>query len=1092
MSSTGKTHASSTSTLVNHHRFSPHTPVPASILFSQDAAPLYLPKLDQHLSTLHPPTFVNMKGKQDAMFPPMDKLAASEKSLEDLETNATVAPIWRNRTTLLGGAVNIVVGLTGSSVLASYYSLQGVINTAQVFALILNTIAPVGGYDQVHEKWKGLFLGTIPNFLALNFASTLTESIIFLIAFMVVTSILLFYFHRQTRHCDRYVALEGLQSEDPGSRWGVMIVSFLLTVIYLPLSTIAVHVLIWSDDLWVGGNPYANATSLPQDLPALGDASEYRDPLDFCWTTTMKKNEINYAPVIIILASVVVIFVGLTVWFPISLRRVIKQSVDHYTELGRKRNSVEMDSEYRRLLGRDNNPFAFLYSGFRRNWGTYQSIYHFAKLSTLVITAVFANNNCVFRSVSYTTVPIVRQVLLLCTTIGFFIAQGLYAPFLDPVNNASEWVSRLNYVATSIVALVVIFDVPGKDVLNTYVLYVIYILTYGLSIYFSIINFAFVQRWIKRWTRRIDFSIDIFSPHLDLTPFSLHAKRRIWQESISTLLLTNTQCRIPSKQKMLFAEGRDSEYPPYLLDFAGSPGERHVENLKILREEGLMAYRRAVTLTTGPDSLRFLRMRDIIQQHYIGPDCYWRPSGRHQIVNCKAHFGNAWWIPFPPTLVIRYDEGPLAVIRELADFEAYIQQNSSQDIRRRKHVRLCLRALEGQTVRWPYEHTTPIGSANYWCCSRTRYTAEHAQHFHHCELQIGRRGHLVWKKRQLGSGFDVTLKYSKKVQVSGAIIGLDEDFDLTPSLARFLAMNEDKIELRLPELQSAVEDYRQHARAECKWKEEVLTYRFLAFVYDRPQDPTRLAESSIAYERDLRVRQLVAGSEGVFETAYERLEVVTANETACWWYIFWDDFWRRNRDAVKALNTHAKDFNPHYPTCVAYTPLARPVLETFLIQRGLMSKPRRRGDLFHSGFLNKLYLRLNQTVFHDTSRAIMFHYGRGGHELDMSDVDLETRGQPSTLGTGGGTDHDLADIRVRPTYRWEELLGDPVRADRRQKRRWMSRLGAWFGITPLWRSDSLSAGLSVDVRLEGGRYVLVLPEDVDPDRSATSKRSGRT
>ena len=118
-------------------------------------------------------------------------------------------------------------------------------------------------------------------------------------------------------------------------------------------------------------------------------------------------------------------------------------------------------------------------------------------------------------------------------------------------------------------------------------------------------------------------------------------------------------------------------------------------------------------------------------------------------------------------------------------------------------------------------------------------------------------------------------------------IGLDEDFDLTPSLARFLAMNEDKIGLRLRELESTIEQYRQHARAECRWKEEVLTYRFLAFVYDRPQDPSRLAESSILHERDLRVRQLMAGSEGVFETAYERLEVVTSSEAACWWYIFW-------------------------------------------------------------------------------------------------------------------------------------------------------------------------------------------------------------
>lgn len=32
---------------------------------------------------------------------------------------------------------------------------------------------------------------------------------------------------------------------------------------------------------------------------------------------------------------------------------------------------------------------------------------------------------------------------------------------------------------------------------------------------------------------------------------------------------------------MLFAQARDSEFPPYLLDFRGSPGERHVENLKV-------------------------------------------------------------------------------------------------------------------------------------------------------------------------------------------------------------------------------------------------------------------------------------------------------------------------------------------------------------------------------------------------------------------------------------------------------------------------------------------------------------------------------
>jgi hypothetical protein len=54
------------------------------------------------------------------------------------------------------------------------------------------------------------------------------------------------------------------------------------------------------------------------------------------------------------------------VWFPIALRRVIRQSVpklDKFTELGRPRSNVDLDGEYHRLLDRDRNPFAFLYKG---------------------------------------------------------------------------------------------------------------------------------------------------------------------------------------------------------------------------------------------------------------------------------------------------------------------------------------------------------------------------------------------------------------------------------------------------------------------------------------------------------------------------------------------------------------------------------------------------------------------------------------------------------------------------------------------------------------------------------------------------------
>lgn len=68
---------------------------------------------------------------------------------------------------------------------------------------------------------------------------------------------------------------------------------------------------------------------------------------------------------------------------------------------------------------------------------------------------------------------------------------------------------------------------------------------------------------------------------LDISRHSLHTKRRIWQESITTLFLTSPGCEIPKGQTMDFAQSRDSEFPPFLLNFGGNPGERHVENLKV-------------------------------------------------------------------------------------------------------------------------------------------------------------------------------------------------------------------------------------------------------------------------------------------------------------------------------------------------------------------------------------------------------------------------------------------------------------------------------------------------------------------------------
>ncbi|KAF9496158.1 hypothetical protein BDN71DRAFT_1482328 [Pleurotus eryngii] len=1055
------------------HRFPPHTPVPATVVFSRKAFPISLPKLDKYLSSLPMPSFSQRRHGIIEMFLPMQKLADSGRTIDDFEANSKVAPAWRNRKTILGSAVNIILGFTGSSALASFYSLQGLLNTIQIFALLLRTIVPVTDTDVVNS-WRQLFLGTIPNILALNFASNILQSLIYLAVFMAIAGGLLYYFFRSTPLCDRYTAIEGLQRSEPKSgKWGILIVSFLLTALYLPLSTMAVHVIVWSDDLWVVPNYYTNATSFPPSVDPLGPPSEFRDPLDFCWTTTMKKNEINYAPVVIIMSFIVV--ASLTVWFPLALRKVIQRSapkVDTFTDLGRPRNEGDMDREYHRLLLRDRNPFSFLYGGYRRGWGTYQSTYLFAKLSTLFIIAVIDSNNCLFRTVSRTWLPIVRQILLLASTIGFFVAQCLLAPFLDPVNNASEWVSRLNYLTTAAVALGVALNIPGKDILNTYILYAIYVITYGFSIYFTLINMSIVHRLVKR--------IDVFSPWLDISPSSIHIRRRIWQETITTLILTSPDCQIPPDQDMLFAQARDSEFPPYLLDFLGSPGERHVENLKILREIGTLAYARGVALISGADHELYSDIAKEIQGNFIGPDCYWKAQkGRP---NCRSFFGNAWWIPFPPTLVIQYDDGPLTIIQGAKDLGEYITQNSDPDIRKRRDIRLALRALDGQVVNWPHRHVTAIGSNSIFSCKR-RYKADVAIQYHTCTLNIKHRGKLVWKDVPLGSGFTLEFVYTEDVCLNGEIIGLTEDFDLTPPLARFLSMNRDLIHRRLGALDAVLNDYHIHHEEECRRKRDTFTYAFLTNVYDRPQHFAEVVKWAMGHEKDFRIGQLVVASEEALSKAYERSVVVSETEAATWWYIFWDDFWRRNNDAIPALQLHAQDFNPHYPTSVAYTPLPRPNLESFLIQRGLMSTPPRWKDIFHHGLLNKIYVRLNDAVFRGSNQAVMFHTGVTGSEMSMEGVDM---GQSSTLGTGGGTDHDDESLRPRPTYRWEGLLMDPVRGRRRRRDGWFVKIGAYLGITPIWRSGSPSKGVSLDLRLQNGRYVVLEEEeDISLDLDST-------
>ena len=56
-------------------------------------------------------------------------------------------------------------------------------------------------------------------------------------------------------------------------------------------------------------------------------------------------------------------------------------------------------------------------------------------------------------------------------------------------------------------------------------------------------------------------------------------------------------------------------------------------------------------MTSGAGSAHLRHLLDAIQRHYVGPDCYWKSHAEQSMPQCRRFFGNAWFIPFPPTVV---------------------------------------------------------------------------------------------------------------------------------------------------------------------------------------------------------------------------------------------------------------------------------------------------------------------------------------------------------------------------------------------------------------------------------------------------------
>lgn len=535
-----------------------------------------------------------------------------------LPKDLTIARLKLNRHTpstavtlhsVLGTAIDTVLGAEGSQFFSNMTTVEMFRDFMQMLSLLLSSSSSslsrwdISGSEVATEadRWQSIVFGKLPAILAFDFVSAFGKAILWFWLFNCIAFLAVWEFTCMSGGWKRMPdrgrdSGEGFDREERDenldqsgvcrrtvlqhirqSRGYRIFVVFVGTTLYMPISKVCIGALVWSSDFWAIENPYA--TSDDPHLDQIGTKNR-RAQSNFCYTTTMLKQDglrhFNWAWIIVPCAVLSILW--LTIYFPLRIWFAVQRAIprpDPYTEFGRKRSNTR--AEYERLLSEDQHPLAFLYAAYRRPWCGFKSIYMAVKLLNVIARELISKDNCLFKGVARSRMVVVSQSVQVVVMILFLVAEVYASPFIDRRSNNSDWISRIGYVLIALFGLLVALDAPGKAALQDWAPTLVTFCIYAFNIWFACISKTFFKGWMKILQRRIDFSIDIFSPHLDL---SKHIARRIWQEAICTILLAAPDFSMPRNGSLDFA--REPGCAPYLLAFTGTQAERLIENVKVI------------------------------------------------------------------------------------------------------------------------------------------------------------------------------------------------------------------------------------------------------------------------------------------------------------------------------------------------------------------------------------------------------------------------------------------------------------------------------------------------------------------------------
>lgn len=354
-----------------------------------------------------------------------------------------------------------------------------------------------------------------------------------------------------------------------------------------------------------------------------------------------------------------------------------------------------------------------------------------------------------------------------------------------------------------------------------------------------------------------------------------------------------------------------------------SEGKADFRLAQILRSIGLEAYASATLSETVQDEVNLKELRSIVQRTLTGPDIYFCSLESSSPAELSSHFGRVDVYPFPFVAVFRYDQQPRSTLqlKTAEQLSQLIRQNSSASVQAARRVRLALRALDGQLVLNPYIETRATAAQR-----RHRLEMATVVTYRFGKLQIAHNSTCEWRGYNYSSGFDVSVSYangreqdqrgqlqtgSKRI-ISSAELGITEDFRLTPQLAKLFFHNKALLQARLPLIEDALAARRAHFHAEMVRKRSVLSYSFLLHVAGDDNFKLQALEKVLQdSESSKDIRALPVRYGASLKILSERIDTVKSSAVHAWWYLLWDDIWRRNKN-VPSIRKHESFFSPYY------------------------------------------------------------------------------------------------------------------------------------------------------------------------------------